>query len=75
MKKDALHPLDYWLLDKDLSLPAFAREHGLPLRALYDLVDHERKVVPKLTTLLTVEKATKKAVTVQKMSDWFKVKA
>lgn len=74
MKKDALHPLDYWLLDKDLSLPAFARQAELPLRALYDLVDDKRTVVPKLTTLLSVEKATKKAVTVQAMSNWFGAK-
>lgn len=70
--KKPLHPLDYWLLDQDMSLPVFGKTHDLALRALYNLVDERRQVSPRLSTLLAVEAATKRKVTVQAMANWFR---
>lgn len=74
MKKDKLHPLDYWLLDKDMSLPAFAAAHGIKLRALYNHVDPDWAGSPILSTMQAVEKATKGAVSVQQQSNWMRTR-
>ena len=71
MKKTKLHPLDYYLLDKNQSLHMFSVQHKIPLRTLYK---HLNGDVPtaSLSTLQAIEAATKKAVTVQMQADWLK---
>lgn len=73
MAKEKLHPLDYWLLDKNQSIPAFAAEHGLRLRALYEHVNGE-PANPGILVMQAIERATKKAVTVQSQANWFRAR-
>lgn len=53
-----------------MSIETFATKHTIAFRALYDQCDG--KLDPRLSTLLAIEKATKKAVTVQMIANWFR---
>jgi hypothetical protein len=70
MRKEKLHPLDYYLLDTGESLPSFATAHKLRLRALYEHMNGEVEN-PGILVLQAIEKATGGKVTVQQQSAWF----
>lgn len=71
MKKETLHPLDIWLLENNISLPAFAAAHHLGMRTLYEHVNGEVKN-PGVLSLQAIEKATGGDVSIAKQIAWFK---
>lgn len=54
---------------KSVSVEAFSVQHRIPFRALYYQFIAEKD--PKLSTLLAIQKATKRAVTVQDIATWW----
>lgn len=66
-----LHPLDLWLVQHGIKPYAFAREHGIVFKTLYNQLNGDVQN-PSIGTLLKIEAATGGAVTVQAQIDYLK---
>jgi hypothetical protein len=63
------HPLKVWLKANVVAVEDFGAKHSISFNALYGQFGSKKD--PRLSTLLAIEKATKREVTVQMVADWF----
>ncbi len=64
-----LHPLDRWLVAKELKVYEFAEEHGLNFKTLYSHVNGDVKE-PSIDVMERIEDATKGQVSLRAQIDW-----
>lgn len=67
------HPLKIWLQAQGKSVPQFAAESKIPMRTLYN--QFSVNADPSVRTMLSIERRTMGAVTVQDQVWWFSRKS
>lgn len=63
------HPLRVWLTTTATAIRPFCKDNEISFRALYEQFDGAD---PRLSTLVAIERATKGAVPVQSIANWWK---